>query len=630
MCGDSNSRNHIMWAGGLGAFLYEIGGLAPSLAWGLGVDRRPLFHVELDVARLLLAANVSVATLAGRFRVNWQLSSCSFMATVSVPHNSRADIQLPFACGRGEHHMLLYSNAQDENELAVWTGKAGSAKQPAAISSIMSDHYGLRMTLASGDHTFELRPQLPATDIREKTDDENPVIDRQALVRRHNPHNSEISDGNATTLTVGTGELGFNVDLTGLQTFNDTNPYLNTLSDFGWHTFPLESGTSEWPWSDLIWQEWPTSDPDRPRVRYPGSNCSLPPPQSAGQPICNFLSENPHRWNLGQLAFRYSNGSAPLLSNVRYANQTLDQFTGIVHSTFTLSDITFVVQTSTAGLVNGLDGGGNDVNAVAISVQTNEARTTGVPILGVQLAFPAPTTCAGGTVRNPAAPGGFASACGGGNWSRDADQLHNTTILRQSQSMLSVRRSAHFDSYGVACLGTNVTFARTGTHAIFMQPTASSYDIVCRFDDKAVASASIPTAAAARVLTSLSWRRFWNLGAAVDLSAVVVGLETRKPQCIADDGKSWCNATVTAELERRVVQSRYLLRAMEAGRLPPQETGLVTTSCELLSLYARCSLVHCLILLHVPHNVLHIVRVWQIPFGNAFLAPRTLALVEPV
>ena len=74
-CGDSNSRNHIMWAGGFGMFLYEIAGLAPSLDWGLGAQRRPQFRVPPTVARQLRAANVSTETSAGAVRVQWQLGA---------------------------------------------------------------------------------------------------------------------------------------------------------------------------------------------------------------------------------------------------------------------------------------------------------------------------------------------------------------------------------------------------------------------------------------------------------------------------------------------------------------------------------------------------------------------------
>ena len=60
-------------------------------------------------------------------------------------------------------------------------------------------------------------------------------IDRYALVRRHNVVLDTAAP--STALQVGNGEIGFAVDITGLQTF-----YGNTMSHWGWHSFPLPAG----------------------------------------------------------------------------------------------------------------------------------------------------------------------------------------------------------------------------------------------------------------------------------------------------------------------------------------------------------------------------------------------------
>ena len=62
-----------------------------------------------------------------------------------------------------------------------------------------------------------------------------PPIDRKALVERHTimftrPDPAEIPQ-------VGSGEIAFGIDITGLQTL-----YGNTLSQWGWHTSPLPKG----------------------------------------------------------------------------------------------------------------------------------------------------------------------------------------------------------------------------------------------------------------------------------------------------------------------------------------------------------------------------------------------------
>jgi hypothetical protein len=161
-CGDSNSRNHIMWAGGLGEFLYHAAGLAPSLAWGLGSERRPHFRVDPGIARHLRAANVSVATPAGRISVNWQLAACTFTAAVSVPHNSLADIHLPFACAEGANSQLFLRTGvaagdSAQAQVLLWSNRVGvEIEQAAVVSSVQADQTGVRVIVASGESVFTL------------------------------------------------------------------------------------------------------------------------------------------------------------------------------------------------------------------------------------------------------------------------------------------------------------------------------------------------------------------------------------------------------------------------------------------------------------------------------------------
>jgi hypothetical protein len=69
------------------------------------------------------------------------------------------------------------------------------------------------------------------------------MIDRQQLVRRHNP--SHQSFDVAAPFAVGNGEVAFTVDATGLQSFPhhyiDDTP-LGTQSHWGWHSFPPPEG----------------------------------------------------------------------------------------------------------------------------------------------------------------------------------------------------------------------------------------------------------------------------------------------------------------------------------------------------------------------------------------------------
>src|SRR5262245_19147591 len=68
-------------------------------------------------------------------------------------------------------------------------------------------------------------------------------IDRQALVTRHNILVRQINPNAAMAL--GNGEIAFNVDVTGLQSFPQyyeaTMP-IGILSTWGWHNFPNPQG----------------------------------------------------------------------------------------------------------------------------------------------------------------------------------------------------------------------------------------------------------------------------------------------------------------------------------------------------------------------------------------------------
>ena len=67
-------------------------------------------------------------------------------------------------------------------------------------------------------------------------------MNRESLVRRHNPINTHIDPLSA--LSLGNGSFAFTADVTGLQTlepeYEKTLP-LCTMSEWGWHTTPKPS-----------------------------------------------------------------------------------------------------------------------------------------------------------------------------------------------------------------------------------------------------------------------------------------------------------------------------------------------------------------------------------------------------
>jgi hypothetical protein len=143
------------------------------------------------------------------------------------------------------------------------------------------------------------------------------AIDRHALVSRHNVVLTEAGPKNI--LQVGNGEFAFGMDITGLQTFLPAN----TMSHWGWHSFPMPPGERR---EDFKLESFDTYGR---QVGYATS--------SKGQEeLFRWLRENPHRLNLGKIALviTRTNGAAFALGDMRDARQTLDLWQGLVTSTY--------------------------------------------------------------------------------------------------------------------------------------------------------------------------------------------------------------------------------------------------------------------------------------------------------
>jgi hypothetical protein len=240
-------------------------------------------------------------------------------------------------------------------------------------------------------------------------------LDRRAIVTRHNPTLRAFDP--RSPLSVGNGEFCFTADCTGLQTFPklyEKDLTLSTMSQRGWETSPNR------PPGELKFTEYDTYGR---KVGYPTS--------STGQlSLFNWLRENPHRKNLGRIGFAIEKPE-----DVRVIQQTLDLWTGILHSEF-------------------------EWNGKRVKVET---------------------------------------------------------CCHPTQNAIAWRMQ-----------GAEIPVIREGR-------VAESYP-------EGAFSASAD-----------HWAKFWNSGAAIDLSA-------------------------SPELERRVVLSQYLTAIQCAGSLPPQETGLTCNS----------------------------------------------------
>ena len=131
-------------------------------------------------------------------------------------------------------------------------------------------------------------------------------VDRMALVTRHEVVLTNFDAANP--LSVGNGGFCFTVDATGLQTFPEafeqTTP-LGTLSDWGWHTLP---NPINWSMDTFHFKELPDLNGRLvPYADAPGKNLS---------PEIQWLRENPHRLDLGQIGFvlKHADGSLAIPS----------------------------------------------------------------------------------------------------------------------------------------------------------------------------------------------------------------------------------------------------------------------------------------------------------------------------
>jgi hypothetical protein len=341
---------------------------------------------------------------------------------------------------------------------------------------------------------------------------------------------------------------------------------LSTYADWGWHT-SLSSARFLETYNFTAYDTAVAGGGTRP-VRYPtGSNAS----KDAGA----WLHNNPHRLPLVQVSLAWSapgggggGGAAPLsLADVVAANQTLDAWTGEALSASTLRGgapgrgaVAAVVRTAVHP----------DVDALAAAVSLASADGSSPLPLALRLAFPYP------------------SASGGADWSPGNDALH-TTVVDAQPGRFSVERAVDGDGYRVDCAhnaswSLHLPRAGASPHVLLLTPppsaAAAASDLVCLFAPRGGAypvgggtpwlrakraataalqapGAALPAYAAVAAAAAAAWSSYWNAGAFVDLAGAA-------PR----DAAAW-------ELERRVVRSLYLLRALEAGAEPPAETALL-------------------------------------------------------
>ncbi len=337
-------------------------------------------------------------------------------------------------------------------------------------------------------------------------------IDRYAVVSRHNITTTVLDT--LSPAQVGNGEFAFNMDITGLQTFV---PF-NTLAQWSWHSFPLPKGVKILDYQGV---NIPTFCKD---VSYEDFDQSKPV-------ISEWLTKNPHRFNLGRIGFilKKSNGSICQYTDLKDCIQKVDLWTGIVTSKFKLDNEWVEVQTSCHGE--------EDVLGVTIKTSLLEKER-----IAVFFDFPYPDDKY------------QANYCGIYN----KPLSHHTTINSQSKSSVELERKLDETYYFVNInWTTKAKFLKEDDVSPHRFILKSAKDNTLSFTVQFVEKQSQDRFTIKQVEASsrTMWNTFWTSGAAVNLSG-------------SKDSR-WF------ELERRIVLSQYVLRLNEAGSLPPQESGLV-------------------------------------------------------
>ena len=336
-------------------------------------------------------------------------------------------------------------------------------------------------------------------------------INRKALVERHNPTLHENNP--KKPMQVGNGELAFNVDITGLQTFNAHN----TMSHWAWHNMPLPKG--------IKIEDFKTTNfkVNEKSIAYEVDNIEQPE-------LSKWLAANPHPINLGRIGLNltYKNGSTANIADLKNTIQKLNLWTGIITSTFIFDNSTVVVKTACHPKKDEI---GVEINSDLI------ARGQ----LKIAINFP------------------YADDRFGDDFVGDYEEKnrnrHFTKVIIENQR-LNIQRTLDDFKYFVN-VKSNGRIAHpdslSNPHQFLITPTQKVS--IFSFSFSKTETKDNSTLENTFNASAGGWAKYWLSGAAIDFSE--------------------CTDKRAFELERRVILSQYLMKVNNAGSLPPPESGLL-------------------------------------------------------
>ncbi|MEY4386529.1 MAG: hypothetical protein RLY20_1812 [Verrucomicrobiota bacterium] len=349
-------------------------------------------------------------------------------------------------------------------------------------------------------------------------------IDRHALVTRHN-----IVLTNAdplTPLSVGNGEFAFTADVTGLQTFaefHEKGMMLSTMSQWGWHSFP---NPEKYTLKDVL-VEYDTYGRKVPYADGPVDDEKGEGRSERAKAANAWLRANPHRLDLARvgLVLKKTNGAPAEIADLKDVKQSLDLWTGVLESHFTLEGKPVRVRTICHP----------EKDLIAVRIES--------PLLVSQRVA--------ARISFPYAAGGWTKAA---DW--DSPTKHHEKLNLDHR--YDFEREMDATRYFVSLEGDRVAgFELDRPHEYSLHTHKKVMEFVIAFSPEPI-KGSLPDFRDVRAAAAKHWKKFWETGGAIDLSG--------------STDKRWF------ELERRIVLSQYLTAINCSGSVPPQETGLVQNS----------------------------------------------------
>ncbi|OAK67902.1 hypothetical protein [Lederbergia galactosidilytica] len=344
-------------------------------------------------------------------------------------------------------------------------------------------------------------------------------MDRKCLVERHNPNINKIEP--LAPLSVGNGEFGFSFDFTGLQTYPEAyESPLGTQSNWGWH---YTGGKDLYTEEDIRYQSFATY----------GRQVQYPMKPEDREEAYHWLRQNPHRLQLGRIAFRFlteDHQEIPV-ENIEHIHQEHHLWTGIVESQYTVDGVPVKVYTACHP----------DEDIISLKIISSLLKYQRIQ---VRLLFPAPDV-----TDNAWAKATFP------DW--EADDRHHTEIVEKDEQSVLLKRVLDDDSYQVSWHWEQGNWKQTDRHEF----TLSSDGVSPELSFTISFASEDPAYVERKAVFSASqkhWADFWQTGGAIDFSG------STDPRAV--------------ELERRIVLSQYLCAIHSGGALPPQETGYMYNS----------------------------------------------------